>query len=279
MKAYIEHLLRGVTNPVAGGNLLREYLQARILESLQRSGAMIPMAFHGGTALRFLYALPRYSEDLDFALERSRAGYDFRAYLRDIQEEFSKEGYQINIKLNDRRIVHSAFIRFEGLLNEFRLSPHRAAVLAVKVEVDTRPPAGAGLETTLVRRHVTLRLQHHDRASLLAGKLHALFQRPYGKGRDLYDLMWYLGDPDWPTPNLILFQNALRQTGWEGPVPGQDTWREALCQRLRQIDWGQSVADVKPFLERAHEVDLLTWENFARLLGCATDRHAGQSPV
>ena len=33
---------------------------------------MIPLAFHGGTALRFLYTSQRYSEDLDFALERDR---------------------------------------------------------------------------------------------------------------------------------------------------------------------------------------------------------------
>ena len=49
-----------------------------------------------------------------------------------------------------------------------------------------------------MRRHVTLRLHHHDRASLLAGKLHAILQRPYTKGRDLYDLIWYLSDPTWP---------------------------------------------------------------------------------
>jgi predicted nucleotidyltransferase component of viral defense system len=51
---------------------VREYLQARILESLQKSGAMIPLAFHGGTALRFLFSHGRYSEDLDFALEGNR---------------------------------------------------------------------------------------------------------------------------------------------------------------------------------------------------------------
>jgi hypothetical protein len=49
--------------------LVREYLQARILESLRRAGAMVPLAFHGGTSLRFLYSLPRYSEGLEFALE------------------------------------------------------------------------------------------------------------------------------------------------------------------------------------------------------------------
>ncbi len=269
MKAYIEQLLSGVADPIAGRNLVREYLQARILESLQHSGAMVPLAFHGGTALRFLYAMPRFSEDLDFALERSQSSYDFRAYLRAMQAEFEKEGYQVGVKLNDRKTVNSAFVRFNNLLYEFGLSAQRDEVLAVKIEVDTNPPAGAGLETTLIRRHVTLRLQHHDRASLLAGKLHALFQRRYVKGRDLYDLLWYLSDPDWPDPNLTLLRNALQQTGWDGAAPNEQNWRDILCQRLRNIDWKKSVADVKPFLERSDEVALLNQENFEKLLGCS----------
>ena len=269
MKAYIEQLLSGVADPINGRNLVREYLQARILESLQRAGAMVPLAFHGGTALRFLYTIPRFSEDLDFALEKSGVSYDFRAYLRAIQDEFVKEGYQVGVKLNDKKTVNSAFVRFSNLLYEFGLSAQRDEVLAVKIEVDTYPPAGAGLDTTLIRRHVTLRLQHHDRASLLAGKLHALFQRRYVKGRDMYDLMWYLSDPDWPSPNLILLRNALQQTGWDGPIPEEKNWRDILCQRLRNIDWKKSVADVKPFLERSNEVALLTQENIEKLLSCS----------
>jgi len=269
MKAYIEYLLRDIADPITGRNLVREYLQARILESLQRAEAMVPLAFHGGTALRFLYAIPRYSEDLDFALERPGASYDFRAYLRVVQDEFEKEGYQVGVKLNDKKTVNSAFVRFSYLLYEFGLSTQRDEVLAVKIEIDTKPPAGAELDTTLVRRHVTLRLQHHDRSSLLAGKLHAIFQRRYVKGRDLYDLMWYISDPGWPNPNVTLLQNALLQTGWGGESPDQHNWRQILCQRLDQIDWGKSVADVKPFLERAEEVGLLTKENFGKLLDCS----------
>ena len=266
MKVYIEHLLKDVPDSVTGRNLLREYLQARILGIIQRCGAMIPLAFHGGTTLRFLYALPRYSEDLDFALENPGSGYDFRAYLRAIQDEFTKEGYEVVVRLNDQKTVNAAFVRFNGLLYEFELSPHKDEVLAVKIEVDTNPPDGAGLDTTIVRRHVTLQLQHHDRASLLAGKLHAVLQRPYVKGRDLYDLVWYLGDPDWPAPNLVLLRNALRQTGWEGEIPDENNWQGLLSQRLSGIDWKQSAADISPFLEKANEVDLLTRENFKKLL-------------
>lgn len=269
MKAYIARLLRDVPDPIAGRNLVREYLQARILESLQRAGAMVPLAFHGGTALRFLYAIPRYSEDLDFALEKPDGSYDVRAYLRAIQDEFAKEGYQIAIKVNDKKTVNAAFVRFTNLLYEFGISAHGDEVLAVKLEVDTNPPAGAMLDTTLIRRHVTLRLQHYDRPSLLAGKLHALFQRRYVKGRDLYDLLWYLSDPDWPDPNFILLQNALLQTGWDGPFPDEKNWRELLSERLRRIDWKKSASDAAPFLEKSNEVALLTQENFERLLGCS----------
>ena len=269
MKAYIEQLVKDVADPINGSNLVREYLQARILESLQRAGAMVPLAFHGGTALRFLYSISRYSEDLDFTLEKPGAGYDFRAYLLAIQDEFVKEGYQVGINLNDKKTVNSAFVRFNNLLYEFGLSTQRDEVLAVKIEVDTHPPAGAGFDTTLVRRHVTLRLQHHDRYSLLAGKLHALFQRRYVIGRDLYDLLWYLSDPGWPNPNLKLLQNALQQTGWAGPIPTEKNWRDILCQRLGKVDWKVTVADVKPFIERAGEVELLTQENFGKLLGCS----------
>ena len=123
-----------------------------------------------------------------------------------------------------------------------------------------------GKDTTIIRRHVTLHSQHHDRASLLAGKLHAILQRPYVKGRDLYDLMWYLSDPDWPAPNIVLLGNALRQTGWEGEMPDGNNWRRILSASLSQIDWNQSRADVRPFLESPNEVDLLTRENFEALL-------------
>lgn len=75
MKAYLKTQFQTPGNPIQGKNRVREYLQARILNILQRSGAMIPLAFHGGTALRFLYAIPRYSEDLDFALERPYCNY------------------------------------------------------------------------------------------------------------------------------------------------------------------------------------------------------------
>ncbi|MCY3930522.1 MAG: nucleotidyl transferase AbiEii/AbiGii toxin family protein [Acidobacteria bacterium] len=163
--------------------------------------------------------------------------------------------------------MHGAFVRFPGVLNEIGLSPHPSEVLAIRIEVDTRPPAGAATETTLVRRHETLRLFHHDRASLLAGKLHAILQRPYAKGRDVYDLIWYLSDPEWPPPSLSLLNAALAQTGWSGDAVTPETWRTAIANRMEALDWPPIVADVAPFLERTADVDLLTRGSVMKLLG------------
>lgn len=266
MKDYLAERVRAGLTLGQARNVAQEYLQARILGGWQRAGAMRPLAFHGGTALRFLYSLPRYSEGLDFALERPEAGYDFRACLRAVQTELTAENYAVEVRVSDRRTVHSAFIQFPGLPQELGLSPHRNEKLAVKIKVDTKPPAGAVLQTTLVRRHVTLQLQHHDRASLLSGKLHAILQRDYLKGRDLYDLLWYVSDPAWPLPNLTLLNNALRQTGWKGGELTLGKWRETIRRRLRTLKWDRAVADVRPFLEQRAEADLLTPENLTRLL-------------
>jgi hypothetical protein len=266
MKEHLLSLLSNSPNPLQARNQAREYLQALILQSLQRAGAMVPLAFHGGTALRFLYNSQRYSEDLDFALEGNAQAYDFSTYLQNIRRDLEAQGYSLLLKVSDQKTIQNAFVRFPGLLFDLGLSPHKDEVLAVKVEVDTHPPQGANLETTLVRRHVLLNLQHHDRASLLAGKLHALLQRPYLKGRDLYDLIWYLSAPDWPAPNLTLLNNALAQTTWSGPRLTQETWLETLRTHLKEIPWERAQADVEPFLLSQQESALLSRENLDRLL-------------
>ena len=175
--------------------------------------------------------------------------------------------HTVALKVSDQRTVHSAFIRFPGLLHELNLSPHGDEVLAVKIEVDTNPPDGAALTTSVIRRHVTLQLHHHDRASLLAGNLHAILQRPYSNGRDFYDLLWYLSDPEWPAPNLILLNNALQQTGWDGEPLAEDNWRETVHHRLQAVDWDQVIHDVSPFLEPGFDPSLLTLENLTSVLG------------
>jgi len=266
MKDVLKSILETVPGDLNKTLVAREYLQARVLQALQDQGAFQRWAFVGGTALRFLFSIPRFSEDLDFSLVDSGKDADFSGALESIESLFRKEAYDVSIKAKAEKTVASAFIKFPGLLYEIGLSPQASQVFSIKIEVDTNPPAGAVIQTSLVRRHVTLNLLHYDKASLLAGKLHALLTRRYTKGRDLFDLIWYLADCSWPAPNCTLLNAALAQTGWEGPVVTTENWRSLLNERLAKFNWETARADVQPFLERPEDATLITRENLESLV-------------
>ena len=269
MKEQLRAVIRGADPPGVAMHLAREYLQARILLALQDAGAMIPLAFHGGTALRFLFGLPRFSEDLDFALERpGRSGFDLVGVGQRVTAQLKREGYQVVTKPKTDRVVWSLMVAFPRVLDELGVSPSPQPFqrLRIRIEVDTQPPSGAGLATTILRRHVLLNLQHHDRPSLFSGKLHAILHRSWTKGRDLFDLFWYLSDPTWPGPNLVLLNNALRQTGWQSPPLEASTWRPVVRERVESADWKAAEHDVGPFLEPGPDRALFGRDNLLRLL-------------
>lgn len=266
MKGLLENILRREPDDLSRRNRTREYLQARILLALQDQGAFTNWAFLGGTALRFLFAIRRYSEDLDFALTAPGEDARFDRMMRGVQADLEAESYAVEIKKRARKTVASALVKFRGLLFDLGVSPHLEETLAVKVEIDTNPPAGARTETRLVRHFVMLNLLHHDRSSLLSGKLHAVLARQYTKGRDLYDLAWYLSDPSWPEPNIEMLDSALRQTGWRGSRVTGDNWRQVVADRLEAIDWKRARSDVSPFLERERDVDLISRDVLLELL-------------
>ena len=266
MKDYLIQIVSQQPNDFVKRSIAREYLQARILEALQDRGTFLKWAFVGGTALRFLYGMPRYSEDLDFSLIVPERDHPFARLLQKVGSAFEAEGYSIEIRIRDKGAVKSAFIKFKGLLAELGIARREDQILAVRVEVDTNPPDGAITTTSVIRKFVTLNLLHYDRPSLLAGKLHALLSRPYVKGRDLFDLAWYLTDRSWPEPNFTFLNNALAQTRWPGPKLTSANWRKIVVRRMEEIHWDRAVKDVSPFLERSQDVNLLTLENVRNLL-------------
>jgi hypothetical protein len=210
----------GIDDPVKKKNVLREYLQAFALRSLHESEAFRSMAFVGGTALRFLSNLPRYSEDLYFSLVEP-GGYDPVDWLRKLKSDLALAGFDASVTFNARRTVNAAWVRVAGLLRQAGLTASSEPKLSIKLEIDTRPPEGAVLARTIIRRHLTFVVCHHDESSLMAGKLHALWTRPYPKGRDWFDLVWYLARRPPVAPNIALLQNrrkgdrsSMRADGW-----------------------------------------------------------------
>ena len=253
-----------VTDPGQAMNLMREYLQAMVLRSLHESEAFRPLAFVGGTAMRFLHGLPRFSEDLDFSLVNPD-GYAGMMWMGKVKRDLTLAGFKVEVSWNDRKVVHVGWVRVAGLLHDAGLSAMADQKLAIKVEIDTRPPAGARCERRVVTRHVTFLVQHYDLPSLLAGKLHAGITRKYTKGRDWYDLLWYLSQRPPVQPNLTMLQNALDQTQGVGRYDAQ-VWCTLMRDRLESFDMDAISNDVRPFLERPQDAALLTRENLMGLL-------------
>ena len=266
MKEYLRQLVEEKPNYLLKKSVVREYLQARILQSLQDDGVFLSWAFLGGTALRFLYNMPRYSEDLDFSVVNSNEKCPFEDVLHKVKSLLEAENYVMEIKVAWTKAVMSAFLKFPGLLYEMGISPHRDEILSIKFEIDTNPPPGAVTATSIVRRFVTLNINHHDRASLFSGKLHAILSRQYTKGRDIYDFVWYFSDYSWPAPNMKLLNAALEQTGWKGASINMRNLKKILAERMHELQWDKVQDDLLPFLERPQDLNLVTLDNCIKLI-------------
>ena len=245
-------------------NLLREYMQACILRSLHESEAFVQLSFVGGTALRFLYNLPRFSEDLDFSLENP-IGYDPRRWVKKVKTDLSLMGFVTTVTWNEAKTVQIGWVRVAEILAEAGLAGTSKQKLSIKIEIDTRPPAGAATEAETITRHFLFALRHHDLPSLMAGKVHALIARPYSKGRDWYDLLWYQSLRPPVAPNSVLLQNALDQTQGSGALDALG-WPSYVLRRLQSLDVQQLVRDVRPFLERHRDADSLNLDNLRGVL-------------
>lgn len=249
MKQLALALAAKLTDPGQALNCLREYLQVFVLGTLHDCEAFRSLAFVGETALRFLHNIPRFSEDLDFSLTNAD-NFTGEKWMNKLKAELSLSGFEPEATWNDRKSVHIGWVRLSSVLHEAGLSAFPSQKLAIKLEIDTNPPAGAHCERHVITRFRTFAIQHYDLSSLLAGKIHAAITRKYIKGRDWYDLLWYRSQRPPVDPNLALLQNAFDQTQGAGSLIARN-WVEYVRFRLDSVDFDVIAADVLPFLDSA----------------------------
>lgn len=235
-------------------NHLRELLQIVCLKVIYDGGHFSNITFTGGTALRILYDLRRFSEDLDFFLTRKK-GYDFKAVTGDIRRGFGLNGLEATLKTWGLGNVDNATIRFPGLIKEVGITGAPDRDLSIQFEVNLNTPAGGEVEKTLTSRLFMFNIAHFSLPSLFATKLHACFFRKYVKGRDFYDLLWYLGRK--VKPNYVMLNNAIKQTERGFPKIDRHNLGRYLLERLDEIDLSHMKKDVEVFLEDKNELDLL----------------------
>lgn len=241
----------------------REFLQLLILKIIYDKGYFKNLAFIGGTALRLIYDLRRFSEDLDFSLI-NKEGYKFDIFLRRVIYELEKVGFSLDIKKSMEGPVQSAMFKFKDILFQLGLSNQRSQKLFIKLEFDSNPPKGWNTEISLISKHFVFTVTHFDIPSLYATKLHACFFRKYTKGRDFCDLLWYFGKK--ALPNFKLLNNAIEQTESQNFGIDAKNFSGFLREKLATIDFVKVRKDVERFIEDKNELKLLDKDLILKLI-------------
>ncbi|HLT86279.1 MAG TPA: nucleotidyl transferase AbiEii/AbiGii toxin family protein [Sphingobacterium sp.] len=258
-------------------NALREIMQEIALAGLERSGFFEKAAFYGGTALRILHGLDRYSEDLDFSLLEVDPSFSLEHYFDAVVTEFSALGITVHINEKKKSIqsnVDSAFLKsdtvwrelvLENILPEMGL--HDLPPVKIKIEIDREPPLGFRTEEKLLIRPFSFYIKSFDLPSLFAGKMHALLFRKWKnrvKGRDWYDLEWYIKKG--VTLYTDHFLSRAQDSGdWKDESISHEQILELLRKKIETANFDHIRADVVRFVKDAAVLDIWDRRYFLHL--------------
>ncbi|MCH8846975.1 MAG: nucleotidyl transferase AbiEii/AbiGii toxin family protein [Proteobacteria bacterium] len=253
------------SNAIEEEQAIKEIIQELALFALWRAGFFEVAAFQGGTSLRILHGLPRFSEDLDFILKEPDLEFNWSHYLEKLLGNLEEFGLKSEVKDKSRmdQAVRKAVLKDNSVSNQLNLSFYRGRggqKQTIKLEIDVNPPSGSGFEYTYKDFPVDYEVCHQDLSSNFALKIHALLCRPYIKGRDWYDFNWYVKKGI--KPNLPLLQAALIQDGpWKGEgLKIDEEWvRKELLKKISLINWNEPASDVERFLTLVEKDSLRLW--------------------
>ncbi|HPR17874.1 MAG TPA: nucleotidyl transferase AbiEii/AbiGii toxin family protein [Candidatus Cloacimonadota bacterium] len=251
-------------------NALKEIVQEISLLGLWRAKFYEKAAFYGGSALRILYGLDRFSEDLDFSLLTPDNNLDLSKYHKAIQDELSGFGLKAEVLPISKSVqsqIDSAFIKagtFQNFIlidvpGALRNKIHKEKIIKVKFEVDKNPPGGFDTEAKYLLQPIPFFINTYTLPSLFAGKLHAILCRKWQfrvKGRDWYDLVWFIGK-NVPL-NLTHLEIRMKQSGHlaESDVLARGYLLELLNEKIDSVDFKNAADDVKNFIKNPEIIEI-----------------------
>ncbi len=250
-------------------NALKEIIQEIVLLGLWRSKFYEKAVFYGGSALRILYGLDRFSEDLDFSLLRPESNFHMEKHLNSVVTELESWGFKISAEKVEKKMqtpIKSAFIKAKTLIHLLKINTgiktHKNAVMKIKLEIDQNPVPGFVTEAKYHLNPMVFSIKTMSLPSLFAGKIHALLCRSRKtniKGRDWYDFVWFVkaGVPC----NLEYLQNKMIQTGHleTSQTLSEKMLHSLLCEKANQVDFHSARKDVLPFLKNTNRKQELTF--------------------
>jgi predicted nucleotidyltransferase component of viral defense system len=257
-------------------NALKEIIQEIALLGFWRSKFFEKASFYGGSALRILYGLDRFSEDLDFSLLNRNKKFSLMSYCKAIENELKSFGFSVTIEEKKKKTqtnIDSAFIKTGTLQNMIMIDTPKSAIkrihpgkiLKIKLEVDVNPPQGFRVEAKYLFHPVPFLINTYVQPDLFAGKLHAVLCRSWGnrvKGRDWYDMVWFVGRDI--AVHLKHLENRMKQTGFlkKNACLNEKTLKGMLLEKIKTTDFDKAKEDVENFLKDTSSLKLWSGEYF-----------------
>lgn len=257
-------------------NALKEIFQEITLLGLYRGGFFDKAAFYGGTSLRILYGLERFSEDLDFSLLEKNREFDIEKYFPSVVNEFEALGIEISLNKKSKSTdtnIESAFLKNDTSIHMLNIEAnglkniHSGRKIKIKLEVDTNPPLKFQTESKTLLMPITFNVRTMTLPNLYAGKIHALLFRSWKtrvKGRDWFDFEWYVKNN---TPlNLEHLCQRMKESGnFDKDVLTKQEFAELLNTKIDTLDVEQAINEVKGFVKDVRVFDFWSKEYFKLL--------------
>lgn len=233
----------------------QEEMQLITLSALSKAGFFDEAVFYGGTNLRLLRGLNRFSEDLDFSLLTKDGSFSLEKYFPFIEAEFSSYGRSVVITRKEKQSfgkVQSAFLKDETDVWNIKFQTIRSP--KIKIEIDYMPPLSFDTERLCTSTAERIPIRSMTLPCLFAGKMNALMFRAWGsrvKGRDWYDFDWYIKN-DIP---LDFGHYRERLLDFNGIITDENSFRSGLVQKILSTDFEQAREDVISFIDNETELD------------------------
>ena len=224
--------------------MLKEYLQLLILDHLATTPYINKMSFIGGTNLRLIQGIDRFSEDLDFDC-KDMSEEEFMT-MTDSAVLYLQQN-NINVETRDKPNPKlTAFRRnlyFPEMLFNLGLTGHREERLLMKIEAQDQGVAYQPVVANINRMGFFFNVQVPPLDVLCAMKFAAILSRQ--KGRDFYDAIFLLSKTK---PNMDFLQTR-------SGISFMDDLKASLADRLKNIDLNQKMRDFSHLVFNAQNAE------------------------
>lgn len=217
-------------------NLLREYLQYKILEAVFSSQYGQKLVFMGGTAIHIVHGLPRFSEDLDFD-NRGLTKDDFSALTQGVAKKLTLEGYVIQTNISFKR-AFSADIKVMKVLFDEGLSGHQEEKILIKLDAEPQNFKYSAQREVINKFDVFTSISVVPLDILLSQKFYAILARKRAMGRDFYDAVFLAGKTE---PN---FAYLKKRAG----IKNKELLKLALLKHCEKLDFKLLARDLEQFV-------------------------------